>query len=85
MLNRRMRGFGTILFDMVPKETPWGGERISRFGTILFDMVPKVESKREALARVLEPFCLTWCQSVTTLNAFSVFYFYQNMAYYYYE
>ena len=27
---------------MVPKETPWGGERISRFGTILFDMVPKV-------------------------------------------
>ena len=63
MLNRRMRGFGTILFDMVPK----------------------VESKREALARVLEPFCLTWCQRVTTLNAFSVFYFYQNMAYYYYE
>ena len=43
MLNRRMRGFGTILFVMVPKEN-LGHNRISvSFGTILFVMVPKVE------------------------------------------
>ena len=36
-----MRGFGTILFDMVPKvpfKLDWS---IDSFGTILFDMVPK--------------------------------------------
>ena len=42
MLNRRMRGFGTILFDMVPKATSQKQNIKYCFGTILFDMVPKV-------------------------------------------
>ena len=41
MLNRRMRGFGTILFDMVPKVFQCQKQRVTGFGTILFDMVPK--------------------------------------------
>ena len=41
MLNRRMRGFGTILFDMVPKDLYEWLSTNSSFGTILFDMVPK--------------------------------------------
>ena len=42
MLNRKMRGFGTILFDMVPKESQKEAMDLLRFGTILFSMVPKV-------------------------------------------
>ena len=41
MLNRRMRGFGTILFDMVPKAHCRQKKRACGFGTILFNMVPK--------------------------------------------
>ena len=42
MLNRRMRGFGTILFNMVPKGSSVKPYARTRFGTILFNMVPKV-------------------------------------------
>ena len=41
MLNRRMRGFGTILFVMVPKGRAWVQAMGQGFGTILFVMVPK--------------------------------------------
>ena len=33
--------FGTILFDMVPKDNTIKHVEIQSFGTILFDMVPK--------------------------------------------
>ena len=36
MLNRRMRGFGTILFDMVPKGVGYTGMPKFRFGTVRF-------------------------------------------------
>ena len=45
MLNRRMRGFGTILFVMVPKEVSVSPLFEYSFGTILFDMVSKVIQK----------------------------------------
>ena len=41
-----MRGFGTILFDMVPKVWRRFSGMMWGFGTILFDMVPKGESVR---------------------------------------
>jgi len=41
MLNRRIRGFGAILFVMVPKEGSECFPDRRGFGTILFDMVPK--------------------------------------------
>ena len=51
MLNRRMRGFGTILFDMVPKEVDNDKFVITSFGTILFDMVPKVTTETKVIIR----------------------------------
>ena len=41
MLNRRIRGFGAILFVMVPKDKEKRGRERGSFGTILFDMLPK--------------------------------------------
>ena len=80
MLNRRMRGFGTILFDMVPK-VPRSLTNLSVcFGTILFDMVPKGVGYTG-----MPKFRFGTVRFITTLNTFSVFYFHQNMAYYYYE
>ena len=80
MLNRKMRGFGTILFVMVSKVASQFSYTNSSFGTILFDMVPK------GVGYTGTPkFRFGTARLITTLNAFSVFYFHQNMAYYYYE
>ena len=51
-------GFGTILFDMVPKVIGLPSERLCGFGTILFDMVPKAKVQNIFTKSVLEPFCL---------------------------
>ena len=80
MLNRKMRGFGTILFDMVPKVTSLTCHGLPCFGTILFDMVPKGVGYTG-----MPKFRFGTVRFITTLNTFSVFYFHQNMAYYYYE
>ena len=80
MLNRKMRGFGTILFDMVPKDTLIMPFFVKSFGTILFDMVPKGVGYTG-----MPKFRFGTVRFITTLNTFSVFYFHQNMAYYYYE
>ena len=75
-----MRGFGTILFDMVPKGEVISSSVCFRFGTILFDMVPKGVGYTG-----MPKFRFGTVRFITTLNTFSVFYFHQNMAYYYYE
>ena len=75
-----MRGFGTILFSIVPKEDYQKTLSLSGFGTILFNMVPKGVGYTG-----MPKFRFGTVRFITTLNAFSVFYFYQNMAYYYYE
>ena len=73
-------GFGTILFDMVPKDTLIMPFFVKSFGTILFDMVPKGVGYTG-----MPKFRFGTVRFITTLNTFSVFYFHQNMAYYYYE
>ena len=70
MLNRKMRGFGTILFDMVPKVGNTANLNYSSFGTILFDMVPKGVGYTG-----MPKFRFGTVRFITTLNTFSVFIF----------
>ena len=70
MLNRRMRGFGTILFSIVPKEDYQKTLSLSGFGTILFNMVPKGVGYTG-----MPKFRFGTVRFITTLNTFSVFIF----------
>ena len=65
---------------MVPKGTLANKANKKSFGTILFDMVPKGVGYTG-----MPKFRFGTVRFITTLNTFSVFYFHQNMAYYYYE
>ena len=74
-------GFRTIPFDMEPKELTWSKIIYLSFGTILFNMVPKGHGNRSTPEAGFGAILF-----VTTLNErIQCFYFYQNMAYYYYE
>ena len=60
-ISRLISGFGTNVFNMVPKVTFPKGFMVNYLDTSLFNMVPEVSKESETLS-VLVPVCVIWFQ-----------------------